>query len=398
MSRLMLQRKGVVRAAAISAAGLLGAMSTSAFGATGLTISLQSKPGLAGAAGGTIFAAPTVGVDPAIPVTVYVYATVTGTGAPAAADLAGLQYAYYNVNSIGTSANPTTLGGAFTAATPNSDPSSNFNGGLELGNGSPAGLTGNGVQAGALTNATPAGAGQPGIAVGSTAATLIAKPRAANIVWGPSTSTNTTDVYTSGNSTSFLVETLTYAAGSTISTIAAPVQSNLTTSIPTVGGGLVGANWFEDSTSTSSPTGFNNGTYGTGSAVTVTSALAGDANLDGNVGTSDFNILVNNFGKPGGWTQGDWNGDGNVGTADFNLLVNNFGKGLTAGPLDASAGPLDGDAAELEAFAVKIDDVAGFEAASGLTIPASLVPEPTTLSLLAIGGISLLGRRRRASV
>jgi len=43
-------------------------------------------------------------------------------------------------------------------------------------------------------------------------------------------------------------------------------------------------------------------------------------------------------------------------------------------------------------FAIDHNDVAGFEAATGIA-----VPEPTTLSLLAVGGLALMGRRRRVS-
>ncbi len=122
MSRLMLRRKGAIRAAVISAAGLLGAaVPLAAFGAPGMSINLQTQPGIAGAGGGTAFVAPTEGSATPVPATVYVYATVTGTGSTTASDFNGLEYLYYNVNSIGTTANPTTLGGSFTAANLNSN-------------------------------------------------------------------------------------------------------------------------------------------------------------------------------------------------------------------------------------------------------------------------------------
>ena len=92
MSRLTLRRKGAIGSAVISAAGLLGAaVPMSASGATGLTINLQTTPGITGAGGGTVFVAPTFASGPAgssaaAATTVYVYATVTGTGSTTASD------------------------------------------------------------------------------------------------------------------------------------------------------------------------------------------------------------------------------------------------------------------------------------------------------------------------
>jgi hypothetical protein len=51
----------------------------------------------------------------------------------------------------------------------------------------------------------------------------------------------------------------------------------------------------------------------------------GDADLNGQVGPEDFNLLASNFSLPGGWGKGDFNGSGVVGPEDFNLLASNFG-------------------------------------------------------------------------
>jgi len=70
--------------------------------------------------------------------------------------------------------------------------------------------------------------------------------------------------------------------------------------------------------------------------------LLGDANLDGKVNGTDFNLMATNFNKSGmTWDQGDFNYDGNVNGTDFNLLATNFNRvapvvaqnppGLTAG-------------------------------------------------------------------
>jgi len=98
-----------------------------------------------------------------------------------------------------------------------------------------------------------------------------------------------------------------------------------------------------------------------GTAVLVTYTLYGDANLDKTVDTVDFNLLASNFGLTGKqWTDGDANYDGTVDTVDFNLLAANFAQVLPA------------DAASLGA----------------------LVPEPSSIALLAAAA-PLLRRRRR---
>lgn len=86
--------------------------------------------------------------------------------------------------------------------------------------------------------------------------------------------------------------------------------------------------------------------------------LAGDANLDGRVDIADFGILRTNLGmsKGGTWAMGDFTGDGKVDIADFGILRSNLGA----------------------------------------TSPAT-VPEPATMTLLAMGASALLIRRRARS-
>ncbi|MGD0140857.1 MAG: PEP-CTERM sorting domain-containing protein [Tepidisphaeraceae bacterium] len=110
--------------------------------------------------------------------------------------------------------------------------------------------------------------------------------------------------------------------------------------------------------------------------------LLGDANLDGLVNGSDFNILAANFNQSiTGWDQGDFNYDGLVNASDFNDLAANFNQGVSGA--DASVG----DFAALDAFAV----------ANGLSLPTSSVPEPASVGLLTLGAIGGLARRRRRS-
>ena len=94
-------------------------------------------------------------------------------------------------------------------------------------------------------------------------------------------------------------------------------------------------------------------------AVVLQYALAGDANLDGKVNALDFNAIATSFGSSGKlWTDGDSNYDGTVNTTDFMTMAQNFNQVLAAPAL------------------------------------GTLVPEPGTIALAAVG-IAALGRRRR---
>ena len=120
-----------------------------------------------------------------------------------------------------------------------------------------------------------------------------------------------------------------------------------------------------------------------GTTFTVMATLYGDADLDGGVSINDFNILAANFGSTGSqvWGTGDFDYDGGVSINDFNLLAGNFGQ-LTA------SGSAAVDYSGLLAFAAAHDDLAAFEAVTG-------VPEPTASGIVAlVAGFGLRRQRR----
>ncbi len=117
-----------------------------------------------------------------------------------------------------------------------------------------------------------------------------------------------------------------------------------------------------------------------GSTVLPTDVLVkytyyGDANLDGHVDGTDYSRIDNGYlNNLTGWYNGDFNYDGIINGSDYTLIDNSYN---TQGA--AIAAELSGSSA------VATAQVAG----------TSAVPEPTTLGLLGIGAVGLLGRRSR---
>ena len=119
-----------------------------------------------------------------------------------------------------------------------------------------------------------------------------------------------------------------------------------------------------------SAAGYANGTFSGQSidstAILIRYTLAGDSNVNGTVDLTDFTYLAANFNKSSGaiWLEGDYNYDDKVDLTDFTFLASNFNQSLSA---------------------------AGGVSATGL---GSVVPEPSSLALLAGAGALLIRRRR----
>jgi hypothetical protein len=95
-------------------------------------------------------------------------------------------------------------------------------------------------------------------------------------------------------------------------------------------------------------------------ALTTAGAITGDVNGDGIVDYQDLGIMAGNWNMTSGadLSMGDLNGDGAVDYQDLGIMAGNWNYGVTA--------------------------------------TGTVVPEPATMGLLAIGGIAALIRRRRS--
>jgi hypothetical protein len=121
--------------------------------------------------------------------------------------------------------------------------------------------------------------------------------------------------------------------------------------------------------------------------VVIEPAIVGDANLDGKVNFSDFQLLAASFnGNNTSWDQGNFNYDAKTNFSDFQLLAANFNNSTT---LDNA----QFDAMDQFAMSNGFSMTANADG-DGFTLTA--VPEPAAVSMLAIAGLGLLGRRRGA--
>jgi hypothetical protein len=119
--------------------------------------------------------------------------------------------------------------------------------------------------------------------------------------------------------------------------------------------------------------------------VVIEPAIAGDANLDGVVNFTDYQLFASNLGGANtAWDQGDFDNGGTTDFADFRLLAANFDNSTT---LDS------GDFNVMNAYAMSQGyTMAANSGETGFSLTA--LPEPGSIGIVGIASF-LLGRRRR---
>jgi autotransporter-associated beta strand protein len=155
-----------------------------------------------------------------------------------------------------------------------------------------------------------------------------------------------------------------YSGGTTITWTGTGITSSAAQSNPNYGIG------YADAAAPGNPANLSAG------QIEIMYTLLGDANLDGKVNGTDFNLMATNFNQAvtDGWDEGDFNYDGKVNGNDFVLLADNFNQFASQSAVSAA------DLAALDSFAAQND---------------INVPEPVGVSSIAILTANLLCRRRK---
>jgi len=120
--------------------------------------------------------------------------------------------------------------------------------------------------------------------------------------------------------------------------------------------------------------------------VNVHRGFLGDANDDGIVDLVDLAILASNWQQPGDWSKGNYKGYGVVDLVDLAILASHWQTGIA--DFASAAGTFNESSMSWQAAMASVV----FGAPETFT---PTVPEPTTLTLLGVGLLSLARRRRK---
>jgi hypothetical protein len=120
--------------------------------------------------------------------------------------------------------------------------------------------------------------------------------------------------------------------------------------------------------------------------VVIEPALVGDANLDGKVNFTDFQLLAASFNQTGtSWDQGDFNYAGKTNFTDFQLLAANFNDSTSLDNAQFEA---------MNALALSHGQILSANpGGDGFSFVS--VPEPGMLGISAFASLGWLSRRKR---